>query len=240
MTNGWIKIHRKIWDNPRSNDSGWISLWIALLAFATHQPQDKIFKGKRITLKAGQILTGRKFLARKTGVSESKVQRLLDVFEDEGQIEQQKTNRNRLITILNWKRYQVTEQQANNRRTTDEQQVNTYKNIKNVKNDKKPSVASDAGEIAEIIKSFEPVNPMISRLYGNTTQRMAVDRMIQKFGFNELKKMVESLEHIINKPYAPKPTTPCQLEQNLGRLKAWANQERAKRTSKGKKIIMAS
>ena len=42
-----------------------------------------------------------------------------------------------IITICNWDEYQQDEQQVNNRRTTDEQQVNTDKNVKNDKNDKK-------------------------------------------------------------------------------------------------------
>ena len=58
--------------------------------------------------------------------------------EIEHQIEQQTSNENRLITILNWDDYQkselLIEQQVNNERTTSEQQVNTNKNVKNVRN----------------------------------------------------------------------------------------------------------
>ena len=42
-----------------------------------------------------------------------------------------------IVTVSNWTEYQQDEQQVNNRRTTDEQQVNTDKNVKNDKNEKK-------------------------------------------------------------------------------------------------------
>jgi hypothetical protein len=52
-------------------------------------------------------------------------------------IEQQTTNKNRLITVLNWGSYQISEQvieqQVNNNRTTSEQQVNTSKELKNLR-----------------------------------------------------------------------------------------------------------
>ena len=70
-------------------------------------------------------------------IDENKVTRILKTFENEQQIEQQTSNKNRLITIVSWDVYQKGEQrnnqQVNNKRTTDEQQVNTNKNNKNIK-----------------------------------------------------------------------------------------------------------
>lgn len=138
---GWIKIHRKILDNPIvCKDSDTLAIWIYLLLNATHQEYDVLFKGERITLKEGQLITGRKSIAEKLKVSESKVQRVLKTLEIEQQIEQQTNSQNRLISIVNWNKYQETEQQieqqVNNERTTSEQRVNTNKNVKNIKNDK--------------------------------------------------------------------------------------------------------
>jgi len=78
-----------------------------------------MFNGETIRLKPGQLITGRKELSKRTGIHESTIERALTFFEKtEQQIEQQKTTRNRLITILNWDMYQETEQpseqQANN------------------------------------------------------------------------------------------------------------------------------
>jgi len=131
---GWISLHRKILENPIiCKDSDYFAIWCYLLLKATHKNQDKIFKGKRITLKEGQLITGRKVISSVFKISESKVQRILKAFESEQQIEQQTSNANRLITIINWKQYQNNKQQSeqpvNNQRTTSEQPVNTNNNV---------------------------------------------------------------------------------------------------------------
>ncbi len=138
---GYIKLYRKLLENPIvCKDADHLAVWTYLLLKATHRERDSIFKGERITLKPGQLIAGRKSIASFLKINEIKVQRILKLLENEHQIEQQTSNRNRLITILNWGLYQGNEQQdeqqMNNKRTTDEQQMNTYKNIKNDKNDK--------------------------------------------------------------------------------------------------------
>ena len=136
---GWIKIHRKMLDNPIiCKDSDYLSVWIYLLVNATHKEIPALFKGQKITLKQGQLITGRKSISSKLKISESKIYRIINDFKSEHQIEQQTSNKNSLITIINWNRYQNNEQQnetqMNNKRTTSEQQVNTNKNVKNVNN----------------------------------------------------------------------------------------------------------
>jgi hypothetical protein len=141
MTKGWIKIHRSILDNPITcKDSDHFAIWSYLLLNATHSEKDFVFKGSKITLKSGQLITGRKSISKAFKCSESKVQRVLKALENEQQIEQQTSNANRLITILQWNKYQVdeqpNEQPVNNERTTSEQPVNTNKNVNNEENEK--------------------------------------------------------------------------------------------------------
>lgn len=140
MKQGYVAVHRKMLDNPIvCKDTEYMAVWMYLLLNATHTNYDVFFKGERITLLPGQLLTGRQSIAKQLKVSESKVQRILKLFEIEQQIEQQTSNQNRLITILQWSSYQYngqqTEQQVNNNRTTDEQQVNTNNNVNKVKNE---------------------------------------------------------------------------------------------------------
>ncbi len=115
-------------------DSEAVHLWIHLLFCAHRSEREEMLGGKKINCLPGQFTTGRKQLSNATGISESKVERLLAKFEsNEYQIEQQKTNTNRLISILNWSEYQSTEQQMNNKRTTTEQQMNTLQEIKKLR-----------------------------------------------------------------------------------------------------------
>lgn len=145
MNSGWIKLHRKILEHPRANDPDWGWLWVNILALASHEPKDVIFGGERITLNPGEFTTGRKKLASLSGVSESKVQRLLSVFESEHQIEQRSDRQCRLIKVKNWNEYQQSEQRneqrLNNDRTTSEQRVNTNKEIKENKEIKKYNIS---------------------------------------------------------------------------------------------------
>ena len=130
---GWVCLYRKILENPIiCKDSDYFAVWCYLLLSATHKKTSALFKGKKIVLLPGQLITGRKSIAKKFKIDESKVQRILKTLENEQQIEQQTSSQNRLITIINWYQYQEIEQQnaqqVNNECTTSEQRVNTNNN----------------------------------------------------------------------------------------------------------------
>ena len=135
---GYVRVHRKILDNPIvMKDCEHLSIFIYLLLKATHTSIEQNFKGKAISLTKGQLITGREIISKELKVNSSKVQRVLSFFEKNKIIEQQTSNKNRLITIKNWDKYQFSEQQLNNKRTTTEQQLNTYNNYNNANNDNK-------------------------------------------------------------------------------------------------------
>jgi hypothetical protein len=138
VSNGWIKLHRKTLDNPIvMKDTDHLAVWMWLLLNATHSDHDTIYEGKRITLKAGQFITGRKIISKELKINESKIQRILKTFEIEQQIEQQTNPRCRLISILRWTDYQLDEQQS-------EQQVNNKRTLNNkTKNNKKDIYAQE-------------------------------------------------------------------------------------------------
>lgn len=169
---GWIKLHRKILDNPIvCKDSDHIAVWTYLLLNATHKEYSVVFSGEKIMLQPGQLITGRKVISEKFKISESKVQRILKSFEIEQQIEQQNGNKNRLVSILSWSDYQTgeqqDEQQVNNKRTTTEQQVNTnknVKNVKNVKNDKKEKINSPKQVYDESSLPFRTANYLYNNI----------------------------------------------------------------------------
>ena len=150
---GWVKLHKKLSSKGfYSKNSEKVHLWIHLLFKASHNTREEILGGKPVVCNAGQFTTGRKQLSIETGISESKIERILTNFEKiEQQIEQQKTSTNRLISICNWLEYQFgeqqIEQQVNNDRTTSEQQVNTPLDIKNKENNKNTNTWRDSFEI---------------------------------------------------------------------------------------------
>ena len=192
---GWIKIHRKILENPIiCKDSDYLAVWIYLLLNATHKEIPALFKGKKITLQKGQLITGRKSISNQLKISESKIYRIINDFKSEQQIEQQTSNQNSLITILNWDKYQQVEQQneqqMNNERTADEQRVNTNKNEKNGKNVKNEIYNIPASE-AET-SSADTAKANRKHKYGEYKNVLLKDKELQT-----LKKEYENWEELI-------------------------------------------
>ena len=208
---GWIKLYRKTLDNPIiTKDSDYLAVWIYLLLNTTHKDYDVLFKGKRITLKRGQLITGRKSIAEKLKIDENKVQRILKTLENEHQIEQQSSNKNRLITIVSWNKYQQdeqqNEQQLNNNRTTIEQQVNTNKNVKNIKNDKNVTTISDScvDGLQEVIDFYSNnigfLNPYGLKILESYVEDMSSELVIyaMQIAVENNKKTISYIKAILN------------------------------------------
>ena len=106
----------------------------------------------------------------------------------EQQIEQQKTNKNRLITILRWKEYQGSEQQneqqVNNKRTTSEQPVNTNKNVKKIENDKNVKKLKEIYKekyLDEVFLAKEEYQKLIDK-FGETLAKDYIQRLDNYMG----------------------------------------------------------
>jgi len=157
---GWIKLHRKLLENPIWEDPHYLKLWIYCLMKATHKEREVILGNQIIILQPGEFITGRKALSEdlnkgtkpKLKLNESTWWRYLNNLGKLQMLNIKKTNKYSVVTILNWNEYQENEQQMNNKRTSDEQQMNTNKNVKNVKNISS-SNNSDA-DFAEIMKFY--------------------------------------------------------------------------------------
>lgn len=173
-------------------DGDYLAVWIYLLLNATHKELLALFKGEKILLKPGQLITGRKSIAEKLSISESKVTRIINTFISEQQIEQQTSNRNRLISILNWNDYQGSEQQikqpVNNKRTTSEQLVNTNKNVKNDKNVKKEIYS----EITELYNTICLSFPRLTKL--SDARKKAIKARLNTYTIDDFKKLFTMAE----------------------------------------------
>lgn len=116
---GWIKIHRKMLENPIvMKDSDHLAVWVYLLLNAAHKERKVLFKGDKIMLQPGQLITGRNAIADFLGISESKVKRVLSDFEGDQQIDRQRSNKNSLISLINWDKYQFFDQQSDQQVTS--------------------------------------------------------------------------------------------------------------------------
>lgn len=159
--NGWIKVHRKMLDNPVVfKDPDHLAVWMYLLLEATHQDYPKMFGGKKVVLKPGQLITGRKVISEKTGVEESKVKRILKLFKSEQQIDQQAERYGSLISILSWNEYQncdqQTDQQVTNECPTSDQRVTTLQehNNRRTQEQKKDIYSAERIEIVNYLNEI--------------------------------------------------------------------------------------
>ena len=105
---GWIKLHRKITDNPLyfSEQFNRSMAWIDLLLLANHTDNFFFKRGVRVDVKVGQVGYDLDSLAKRWKWSRGKVERFLLMLENDGQIVRQKNNVTTLISIANYKEYQ--------------------------------------------------------------------------------------------------------------------------------------
>lgn len=137
--NGYININRDILNNPVvCKDSTTLAVMVWLIKEAAYTEHDVWFAGKVITLKPGQLVTGRRIIGEQLNEQQSRIERTLKLFESEHLIEQQTNSRGRLISLLfmmsEEKSEQQSEQQVNNERTASEQQANSKMNTAELKN----------------------------------------------------------------------------------------------------------
>ena len=90
---------------------------------------------------------------------------------------------------------------------------------------KKESTYSAEG--TAVIKLFEPVNPSVHLLYGNTNERAACDRLLKRFSYDDLTRMIAVLPAVNADKFAKgKSITPSQFEHNLGFIMMWVKQQK--------------
>jgi len=134
MSNGWIKIHRKMLDWGWYNDINVKVLFIHILLTANFD--DKGWQG--LTIKRGQLVTSREHLAEQTKLTVQQVRTALNKLKSTNEITIKTTNKYTIITINKYDEYQDVNQQDNqqitNKQPTNNQQITTTKEYKNIRN----------------------------------------------------------------------------------------------------------
>lgn len=133
---GWIKIHRKINTWEWKDKPATFCLFIHLLLNANH----KDGKWRGFDIKRGQLITGRSKLAEKTGLSEQEIRTALKHLKSTNEVTIKTTNKNSLITIVNYDLYQETNQQINQQSTSNQPTTNHKQECKNEKNEKEDNI----------------------------------------------------------------------------------------------------
>jgi hypothetical protein len=129
---GWVCVHRDIVDHWIYQEPEALKVWLTLLIEANHEKKTHMFNGAMIAIDRGQLVFGRIAFSEKTGVSENKIRRYISLFETEGMIHQQKTNKYSVITVANYAQYQDGHQQNTSKTPASHQQTTTPKQLNNL------------------------------------------------------------------------------------------------------------
>ena len=141
---GWVKLYRSLLDWEWYDDINTKVLFIHLLLKANHK--ERAYKG--MLIKRGELVTGRIVLSAELGLTEQQIRTSLTKLKSTNEITIKTTNKNSVVSIVNYDLYQDIEndqpteqptgnQRITNKQPTDNQQVTTNKNVKNNKNVKK-------------------------------------------------------------------------------------------------------
>lgn len=159
MDSGWIKLYRKITENPLyfSEPFTRMQAWIDMLILAAHNDNFFYVRGNRVNISKGEIGYSQENLAKRWKWSRGRVSRFIKQLETDGMIVQQKSKIITTISIANYHTYQhggttddTTNSTTDGRQTV--QQTDINKNVKNEKNVKEEYGLSD--EFAVIVKDW--------------------------------------------------------------------------------------
>lgn len=170
---GWIKSFRRSVGSLPWSSGDLFKLWHLCLYKASFDDRHITFNGMVVPLNRGQFVTGRTAMRDQMNdgvkpaqqVNSSFVWRGLKKFEKAGMLNISSNPKYSVITIVNWDKYQESEQLPNSYRTATEQQTDTNKNYKNEKKEKKEDsqhsrkreYADDSPEMIEAVYLWEKI-----------------------------------------------------------------------------------
>lgn len=111
MENSWIRLHRKLMDDPLYFAEPFTKMqaWIDLLLLANFADRVTFIRGNRVTIKRGQVAYSREWFSGRWRWSRGRVERFLSMLENDRKIVQRKSHIISIVTIVNYDFYQKTE-----------------------------------------------------------------------------------------------------------------------------------
>lgn len=112
MRGGYIKLHRKFTEWKWYHDPNTARVFLHLLLTASWEESE--YRGYKI--KPGQVVTGRKKLAKELKLSEKAIRTALEHLKSTNEVAIKTTNKFSIITVVNWRKYQLGESEPANKR----------------------------------------------------------------------------------------------------------------------------
>ena len=107
-------------------------------------------------------------------------------------------------------------------------QNNSKKTYKNKDNTVNKEIIKEKLPINGLLSLFSQVNPSYKLLFSNNTERRSLEHLIDLYGEEKMRNLILELPSIVQRPYAPRITTPYELEVKMGKLLLYLKQEENK------------
>lgn len=130
---GWIKVHRALLDHWCATEPEALSVWVRLLCEANFESKKSMINGCLIDVERGQLVFGLDAFSKKSGVSVSKLRRIISMLESDGMISRQKTSKYSLISIACYDKYQEDDRQIAGKSQAKDNQIAAPKEVKNLR-----------------------------------------------------------------------------------------------------------
>ena len=122
MNDGWIALHRKIFNSKDFNNQLEVAVFIYLVCMASHKPVDVVYRKKKITLNRGEIAIAYRDLAKRFKLSTRNIVTIIKNLIKSGNLKQKLHKRLSIFSIVKYSKYQDIEskpkQESSHRTTT--------------------------------------------------------------------------------------------------------------------------
>ena len=143
MSDGWIKLHRKLIDSSVFDNPKLLKTWIWCLCKASHTEHEAIVGKQVVKLQEGQFIFGRLKAAEALNMNDRTVYDYMKMLQSLEMININSNNKFSVVTIVNWGFYQLSEDENQHQTTSKSTSKSTIKKHTNnneeecLKNEKK-------------------------------------------------------------------------------------------------------
>lgn len=154
---GWFKFYRELLDKAiwKCSTPEQKVILITLLTMVNFRDNEWMWEGKKYKVEPGQMITSLESIAKESGkgISIQNVRTALIKFETFEFLTNVSTNKNRLITIVNWELYQSKEDELTYKLTSNQQATNKQlTTIEESKKEKKETIPEN--DLESIVDKF--------------------------------------------------------------------------------------
>lgn len=191
---GWVKVYRDLLDDElwTSCNSVQKAVFMTLLLMANHAPRSWIWKGQKYSVKPGQMITSLPSIQEKAGrdVSIQNVRTSLTKFKKLGFLTDESTGAGRLVTIVNWEKYQSEREQLTDQLTDDQQTTNRRLTPNKNERSKEVNTLSNKGA-SEAQENFEKLWKLYPNKKGKQSAFKHYKSLVKKSKDPNLNKKIQ-------------------------------------------------